>query len=78
MSKTNVLSRSALVPSVDWSNPADVLAAPFATLAGLLLTWQDRICQRDALDRMSTRQLEDIGLTRADVAIEVRKPFWLG
>ena len=41
-----------------------------------LLTWQERAQQRHALEQLSGRDLHDLGLSRADVAGEARKPFW--
>lgn len=42
----------------------------------LLLTWRDRVSQRQALRRLDDRMLRDIGASRADVERECRKPFW--
>jgi uncharacterized protein YjiS (DUF1127 family) len=36
----------------------------------------DRSRQRSPLDRLSDRMLKDIGISRADVDFEARKPFW--
>ncbi|MBX6321735.1 MAG: DUF1127 domain-containing protein [Rhodospirillaceae bacterium] len=36
----------------------------------------ERARQRHALQSLDDRMLKDIGLTRADVEREVRKPFW--
>ncbi len=41
-----------------------------------LLIWQERDRQRRALAQLDARMLKDVGLSRADVAIELRKPFW--
>ena len=38
----------------------------------------DRWRQRQALMRLDEHLLKDIGLSRADVENEVRKPFWRG
>ena len=48
--------------------------------AGLeqLLVWQERIRQRRHLDSLDDRLLKDVGLSRADIAREVDKPFWQG
>jgi uncharacterized protein YjiS (DUF1127 family) len=35
--------------------------------------WED---EREALRALSERDLRDIGLTRADVLVEIDKPFW--
>jgi uncharacterized protein YjiS (DUF1127 family) len=49
--------------------------APLAVL-GLLLTWQERASQRHHLGMIDAHGLRDVGLTRADLAPELRKPFW--
>ncbi len=41
-----------------------------------LLIWQERDRQRHALLQLDARMLKDIGLSRADVALDLRKPFW--
>ncbi len=41
-----------------------------------LLTWQERDRQRRALAQLDARMLQDVGLSRADVDLELRKPFW--
>ena len=41
-----------------------------------LLLWQDRASQRRHLSIAEDHMLEDIGLTRVEVAREIRKPFW--
>ncbi|MGE0630492.1 MAG: DUF1127 domain-containing protein [Hyphomicrobiaceae bacterium] len=38
--------------------------------------WIDRSLQRRQLSQMSDAEIKDIGLTRADVVNEARKPFW--
>jgi uncharacterized protein YjiS (DUF1127 family) len=46
-------------------------------LLDLLFAWRDRARQRRQLLALDDRLLKDIGLTRADVDIEGRKPFWI-
>ncbi len=41
-----------------------------------LALWQQRHSSRRALCELDTRQLKDIGLSRADVARECSKSFW--
>lgn len=48
----------------------------FARLLETLECWHQRTRQRTALAELDDRLLKDIGLTRADVAREIRKPFW--
>ena len=52
-----------------------VRAAALRAFATLLL-WQRRANQRRALAQLDDRILRDIGLSRADVVWESRKPFW--
>jgi uncharacterized protein YjiS (DUF1127 family) len=41
-----------------------------------LLLWQERASQRHHLSLLDGHGLSDVGLTRADLAPEIRKPFW--
>ncbi len=43
---------------------------------GILLVWQERASERYRLANLEAHQLEDMGLTRADVIAECSKPFW--
>jgi len=45
-------------------------------LPDMILRWQDRMAQRRQLAGMSERLLKDIGVSHADAAHEVAKPFW--
>ena len=38
--------------------------------------WRDRVWSRFALQRLSERDLADMGLTRLDLFEEAQKPFW--
>lgn len=42
-----------------------------------LACWQTRARQRHRLGELNDWALADMGLTRADVAREIAKPFWL-
>ncbi|MFM9845462.1 MAG: DUF1127 domain-containing protein [Dongiaceae bacterium] len=44
--------------------------------ADALLIWYDRARERQALLSMDDHMLRDIGLSRADIWDEARKPFW--
>jgi uncharacterized protein YjiS (DUF1127 family) len=44
--------------------------------ATAVVTWQARIRERQKLASLDDRMLRDIGLSRADVHAETRKPFW--
>ena len=41
-----------------------------------VLTWQERARERRRLASLDERMLRDIGLSRADIHPEIRKPFW--
>jgi uncharacterized protein YjiS (DUF1127 family) len=41
-----------------------------------VLSWGARVRERQELAGLDDRMLRDIGLTRADVCREYRKPFW--
>ena len=41
-----------------------------------LLFWQERARQRRALAQLDERSLNDLALSRSDVARECAKPFW--
>ena len=42
----------------------------------LPLVWYDRWLEREQLAGLDEHALKDVGLTRADVDPEIRKPFW--
>ncbi len=42
----------------------------------ILLRWQERVQSRRQLTMMDSHILNDIGVTRAEIDAEVRKPFW--
>jgi uncharacterized protein YjiS (DUF1127 family) len=42
----------------------------------LLILWQARASQRRHLSMMDHHGLRDVGLRRADLVPELRKPFW--
>jgi uncharacterized protein YjiS (DUF1127 family) len=48
----------------------------FSQLAETFHTWRERYAMRSELSRWSERDLHDIGVSSADVAYEVDKPFW--
>lgn len=59
---------------------ADALALSVFSLPGrgvdMLIVWEKRIKDRDALARMKLGHLEDMGLSPEDALTESRKPFW--
>jgi uncharacterized protein YjiS (DUF1127 family) len=49
-----------------------------ATTIAAVLTWQERARERHRMASLSDAMLRDIGISRADLDRECRKPFWLG
>jgi uncharacterized protein YjiS (DUF1127 family) len=47
-----------------------------ADVVTTVLSWQHRIRERNQLQLLDQRMLRDIGLTRVDIDVETRKPFW--
>jgi uncharacterized protein YjiS (DUF1127 family) len=47
-----------------------------STIWRLLLVWQRRYAERQAMARFEAHRLKDIGLSREQVAREIAKPFW--
>jgi uncharacterized protein YjiS (DUF1127 family) len=48
----------------------------WSRLAALFAEWRRRVRSRYELERLSERDLVDMGLTRLDAANEMQKPFW--
>jgi uncharacterized protein YjiS (DUF1127 family) len=48
----------------------------WSRFAARLAQWRRRSRERAALARLDLRALRDIGLTPADAAREINKPFW--
>lgn len=53
-----------------------VLARAVTRFVETALAWHERAAQRRALMAMDDRTLKDIGISRADVEMEICKPFW--
>jgi uncharacterized protein YjiS (DUF1127 family) len=53
--------------------PAKALERAFDQLS----LWQERAHERHQLRMLDDHMLHDVGLSRADVESEARKPFWL-
>jgi uncharacterized protein YjiS (DUF1127 family) len=43
---------------------------------GTLSTWVSRAAERRQLEMLSDHLLKDIGITRAEVSLEINKYFW--
>ena len=60
--------------------PRDVLRRAWSGVVHFVATlsaWQERARQRRQLMELDDRLLRDIGVSRADVARETAKPFWV-
>ena len=53
-----------------------LIQAAAARVFGTLLLWQRRANERHALAHLDDRMRRDLGLSRAEIARELRKPFW--
>ncbi len=49
---------------------------PITAFVNLLVTWQRRASDRRRLADLDPRLRRDIGVGEAEIAAEVRKPFW--
>jgi len=52
------------------------LAVLMRAVVAMVLAWRRRAGKRDDLRRLTDRQLDDIGLSRAEAEREAAKPFW--
>ena len=53
------------------------IARQVARVADIVFLWQQRAAERLHLASLSEHHLKDIGMSRADVEAEARKPFWM-
>jgi uncharacterized protein YjiS (DUF1127 family) len=62
------------------STPMAVARKPGPGLLGRTLyalrLWRERVRERDALTRLTDRDLQDMRVSRYDLETEIRKPFW--
>jgi uncharacterized protein YjiS (DUF1127 family) len=54
------------------SAPAAGLTGFFSTMVGVVAAWNDTRITRNALSKLSDRELEDIGLCRGDIDFVVK------
>ena len=52
------------------------VSGPFARLAAGWTAWRQRVRERADLALMDDRDLRELGLTRAALEYELRRPFW--
>lgn len=53
-------------------------ASRLSAVVDRVFLWQDRITQRRHMQGLTDHELKDIGVSRADIELEARKPFWIG
>ena len=58
------------------SSNRSVMGGVLAAVVRLMVTWEQRLRDRDTLRAMGPAQLGDIGLDPAEVWREADKPFW--
>jgi len=69
--------RIATAAAAALSAIAEVIGGLAIVVFGTLYTWQSRASERGQLKGMDDYMLKDIGVTRADAAREINKPFWI-
>ena len=52
------------------------IVAAVTPVVDLFATWRQRAVDRRQLQELDEQLLQDIGLSRGDVEIEISKPFW--
>ena len=52
------------------------IQAFFATVTMALRSWNQRVKQRNTLSQLSSRLLEDVGISEAEHLAEINKSFW--
>ena len=55
---------------------ASLIARHWPSVQARVAQWRQRALERQALARMSERDLRDIGLSHSQAEFEVSKPFW--
>ena len=63
-------------PILEYLMLQQLIVRPLHAAFSTLETWSARSRERRILAQMSNRMLDDLGLSRCDVAEECRKPFW--
>ncbi|MGF1595030.1 MAG: DUF1127 domain-containing protein [Kiloniellaceae bacterium] len=79
--RASLAPRGAAFPDSRWGGPSVRQRGSYARrgallLVDMLIVWQKRLGDRDALSHMGPDQLKDIGLSREDALREAEKPFW--
>lgn len=74
---TNTNPYAANANAVDAVNSlAGIMGGLPATVVHVFTAWQKRAQDRNHLRELDNRMIADMGLSHADVANEVSKPFW--
>ena len=67
---TEILHPSSSLGGID-------LRASFAEAGRTINLWRDRASQRRALEKLSSVELEDMGIDASEARLEASKPFWM-
>jgi uncharacterized protein YjiS (DUF1127 family) len=70
------LNSRAVAPSFGIWRTRRTLGKWFESSMETLGTWKSRSRERQLLAQMSDSELKDIGASRYDAEMEIRKPFW--
>lgn len=81
---SRALSQSSIAPLSSSGRARPWVARPgpapapsrWIRLVDTLVLWQERFRSRQTLAGMDDRMLRDVGLSRADLEPEIRKPVW--
>ena len=53
--------------AIDFRTAAPKSGFSLSTIVGSIVTWNDKRMTRDTLNKLSARELDDIGLVRGDI-----------
>jgi len=53
--------------AIDFRSAAPKAGSSFSALFGAVISWNDRRTTRNTLNKLSERELDDIGLVRGDI-----------
>lgn len=68
----NQSSAASTVAALAW----EWLRLAVTAASDLVLVWHQRSVERHRLSELNDHMLKDIGISRAEVEAECRKPFW--
>jgi uncharacterized protein YjiS (DUF1127 family) len=72
----HLLHSRAAAPSIGTGKLFRSLGERLESFTEVLAAWASRSRERRLLAQMSDAELKDIGVSRYDAIMEIRKPFW--